>query len=266
MVFVDDNPAERDQMRLFAPQVRTVPLPADPAGYARVLAARDDFAVLRVTDDDRRRVAQYRAEAARRELARSSTTLEEYLHSLESRLAVEPLTPFNADRIQQLFAKTNQFNLTGIRYGVDEIADALSAATADPSDVAPRARTSSRRFYGARLSDCYGDHGLIAALAIVSTPDGHWDIENFVLSCRVFGRSVEDALVALLLRDAAAAGVSVVHASFHTTARNQRFVDFYPRLGFTEATPGRYRHGLATVLEPPGWIDVSDNQEVFRVG
>lgn len=265
MVFVDDNPAERDQMRLFAPQVRTVPLPADPAGYARVLAGRDDFAVLSVTDDDRGRTAQYRAEAARRELVRTSASFDEYLTSLASRLTVEPLAPFNADRIQQLFAKTNQFNLTGIRYGVDEIADALTAAT-DPPEGAPQAGESMRRFYGAKLVDRYGDHGLIAALGIVVTPGRSWEIENFVLSCRVFGRSVEDALVALILRGAADQGVSLVQASFQATARNQRFADFYLRVGFSEATSGRYRHDLATLPEPPEWIDVSDNQEVFRVG
>ncbi|WP_326552096.1 HAD-IIIC family phosphatase [Micromonospora sp. NBC_01813] len=264
LVFVDDNPAERDLMRRFAPQVSTVDLPAEPAGYARRLAARGDFAVLSLTDEDRGRGAMYRATARRRELVRASGSLDDYLAGLQSRLTIGPLEPHNADRISQLFARTNQFNLTGVRYGAAEIAD-RAAATATVADGRPPAGTA---FFGARLTDRFGDNGLISALALTRRTDGAWSIDNLVLSCRVFGRDVEGAIVGLILRSALAHRATAVYGSYRRTDRNARFAGFYPRLGFQLTDPSGpvvYRHDLATPTELPGWIEITNDEEPFDV-
>ncbi|HEX6969192.1 MAG TPA: HAD-IIIC family phosphatase [Micromonosporaceae bacterium] len=254
MVFVDDNPVERELMRRLAPEVTTVELPADPARYTTHLATRGDFTVLTLTDEDRDRTNQYRARAAREALARTATDLTEHLVALGSRLTVEPYTPLNAARIVQLFGKTNQFNLTGIRYSADDVA----ALTAD-------GRT---HFYAARLSDRFGDNGLIAALALTRQPDGAWSIDNFVLSCRVFGRNVEDAIVGLVLRSARAAGAPSVLGTFRRTERNQRFADFYRRCGFRPIGPDddtHFRHDLGQFTDLPAWIEITHSLEVFHV-
>ncbi|ROO62108.1 D-glyceryl-ACP synthase [Micromonospora sp. Llam0] len=251
LVFVDDNPAERDLMHRLAPQVGTVDLPAEPAGYARRLATRGDFTVLSLTDEDRQRVAMYQASARRRELVRDAGSLDDYLAGLESRLTVQPLDRHNAGRIAQLFGKTNQFNLTGIRYGTAELGDGV--------------------FYGARLTDRFGDNGLIAALALSRRTDGAWSIDNVVLSCRVFSRDVEGAIVGLVLRSALARGAPAVHGSFRRTERNARFADFYPRLGFHPVGPAspagaaEFRHDLRDLVELPGWIEITNNEEPFDV-
>ncbi len=257
MVFADDNPVERGLMRELLPQVTTVELPADPAGYAETLAARGDFNLLRLTDEDRDRTRMYQARAQRARLESTAGSLEDYLDELGSRLTVERAGPLNTARIVQLFGKTNQFNLTGIRYSEDE--------------VARRAAEGTGAFHAARLTDRFGDNGLVAALALAEQPDSAWSIENFVLSCRVFSRNVEDALVGLILRSAREQAAPAVTARYVESAKNTMFADFYARLGFlaTPAADGSrsasYRHDLTAIPEPPRWIGVTDDQGVFHV-
>ncbi|MFY1636698.1 HAD-IIIC family phosphatase [Solwaraspora sp. WMMB335] len=268
LVFVDDNPVERDLMRQLAPAVRTVELPADPAGYARTLAARGDFAVLTLTDEDRHRAATYQAGAQRRALADEASSLDDYLMGLGCRLTVEPRSPVNTDRIVQLFGKTNQFNLSGVRYGAAEVAAEVAA------DAAP---DGALAFFAARLVDRFGDNGLIAALALRRRPDGAWSIDNFVLSCRVFSRDVEGAITGLVLRSAVAHGVPAVFGTYRGTERNARFADFYPRLGFRPvgpaprpgtdgpAGPRVFRHDLTDLADLPAWIEITHDEEAFHV-
>lgn len=258
MVFVDDNPAERGLMRATQPTVTTVDLPDEPAGYAARLAARGDFMRLALTGEDLTRTQMYQAQARRAERERSAVSLQDYLVELDSRLTVEPRDPLNTTRIAQLFGKTNQFNLTGLRYGPDEVGGARA-------DVA---------FYGARLSDRFGDSGLIAAVALGCAPDGAWTIDNFVLSCRAFSRNIEETIVGLILRAARRHGAPAVGARFVETDRNRKFAGFYPSLGF-DALPARepgaaegagavgYRHCLQDLPELPTWVGLTHNEEVF---
>lgn len=257
MVFVDDNPVERGLMRELLPQVTTVELPADPAGYASHLAARGDFNLLKLTDEDRERTQLYRAQAQRSDLAGSAGGLEEYLDALGSQLTVEPAGPLNSARIVQLFGKTNQFNLTGVRY--------------QEKDLAQRQADGTGAFFAARLTDRFGDNGLIAALALSEEPGGVWSIDNFVLSCRVFSRNVEDALIGLVLRSARQHGATAVAARFVQTAKNAKFAGFYPALGFTPDPAGdtadatRYLHCLTGFAELPRWIHLTHDEGAFHV-
>lgn len=267
MVFVDDNPLERGLMRELLPQVTTVELPNDPAGYAAIVARRGDFNLLSLTDEDLNRTAMYRAQVQREELQSGSGTLEEYLLGLDSQLTVERLGEFNAARIVQLFGKTNQFNLTGIRYTEEE--------------VRRRTQSGEAAFFGGRLKDRFGDNGLIAAWAVTRGGDGSgaagnsaaWRIENFVMSCRVFSRNVEDAVVGLILRAAKGAGADEVRAAFIPTAKNAKFAGFYSALGFDRIEtaadeqvngqgPAQFRHTLRDLAELPSWIGVTREEEI----
>ncbi|WP_462186522.1 MULTISPECIES: HAD-IIIC family phosphatase [unclassified Frankia] len=258
MVFVDDNPAERGLMHAAQPTVTTVDLPDEPAGYAARLAARGDFVRLALTGEDRARTQMYQAQARRAELERSAVSMQDYIVELDSHLAIEPRGPLNTARIAQLFGKTNQFNLTGLRYGQDE---------------AGRSRAGFA-FYGARLRDRFGDSGLIAAVALGRAPDGGWAIDNFVLSCRAFSRNIEETIVGLILRGARRHGAPAVTARFVETDRNGTFAGFYPSLGFvalplraTGAAEGagvaEYRHSLRDLPELPTWVRLTHDEEVF---
>ncbi|MFF3329615.1 HAD-IIIC family phosphatase [Streptomyces sp. NPDC002888] len=249
MVFVDDNPAERGLMVRQRPEVTVVDLPADPAGYAAALASAGWFNQLRLTDEDRTRGEMYRARAERERLRETVTDVEDYLRELGTEITVEEHGPLNGARIAQLFGKTNQFNLTGVRYGADELARRVAEGTA--------------AFFGVRVTDAFGDNGLAGALALVREPDGAWLIENFVLSCRVFSRSVEDAIVGLVLRAAREAGVPAVRGRHVPTAKNGRFADFYPSLGFA-GQDGDFRHDLTQLAELPGWVRIGTGEGTFH--
>lgn len=246
MVFVDDHPVERDAVQSFLPDVTVVPMPDDPAGYAATLAAGHYFNLLELTEEDRQRVAMYRAEAARAELQSESLSMENYLAGLQSRLAIEPLNELNKGRIVQLFAKTNQFNLTGRRFTAEEI-------------IAPELSV-----YAARLSDRFGDSGLIAALAIGKASDGSAVIENFVMSCRVFSRGVETALLSLILQAAQAKGLPAVTGRFVKTAKNGQFATFYSNLGFAAEGDDSFRHTFEALPDVPAYLEITEGAEVFH--
>lgn len=256
MVFVDDNPVERGLMRELLPQVTTVELPNDPAGYAATVARRGDFNLISLTAEDLKRTEMYRAQVQREELESTAGSLEEYLVGLESQLTIEKLNDFNTARIVQLFGKTNQFNLTGRRYTEEE--------------VRRRAESGEAAFFGGRLADRFGDNGLVAAWTLTRDAEGAWEVENFVMSCRVFSRNVEDAVVGLVMRAAKAAGAGAVRAAFNPTAKNAKFAGFYPGLGFVaepesqdqDGGPGRFRHDLQELAELPRWIGVIQEEEI----
>lgn len=253
-VFLDDSVFEREHMRRLQPQVRTVEVPAEPAGIAAGLAASGYFNTLRLTGEDLVRTDQYLTRARRSQAAAAATTTEQYLLELGSVLTLEPLGENNRDRIVQLFAKTNQFNLTATRYGNDEIA------------------RPGRATFGVRLRDNYGDSGLICAMVIDQDLDAHWVIGNIVLSCRAFSRGVETAVLAMLLQAAQRHGMAGVRASFTSTAKNGQFADFFPRMGFLDQEePGDtgcryYRHDLVQLPAVPAWIRSDSAPEVLHVG
>ncbi|HBF31010.1 HAD-IIIC family phosphatase [Rhizobium sp.] len=246
MVFVDDHPVERDAVHSFLPEVAVVNVPDDPAGYAATLAAGNYFNLLELTEEDRQRVAMYRAEAARTVLQSESLSMDTYLAGLQSRLSIEPLNELNKGRIVQLFAKTNQFNLTGRRFTADEI-------------IAPNLCV-----FGARLSDRFGDSGLIAALAISRADDGSAVIENVIMSCRVFSRGVETLLITLLLRAAQTKALPSVTGRFVKTAKNGQFAEFYPKLGFAAEGEDGFRHSLKSLPETPDYLEITEGAEAFH--
>lgn len=258
MVFVDDNPVERGLMRQALPEVLVPELPEEPGHYALFTARAAGLDLVRLTDEDLGRSQMYQAQSGREELRAGSDSLEDYLHSLDSRLCLEPLNDLTRDRLIQLFAKTNQFNLTGRRYGSEEVARMIEQGGA---------------FYTARLVDRFGDNGLIAALALLPGTDGTWQIGNIVMSCRVFSRGVEHAIIGSLLRGARRHGASAVTASFTRTDRNAKFADFYSEAGFTEVKsaatgPGdteegtrSFHHELAELPALPSWITITHGEE-----
>ncbi|MCY9783904.1 HAD-IIIC family phosphatase [Nocardiopsis sp. EMB25] len=253
MAFVDDNPAERELMRHALPGVTVPDLPDDPSGYALLVARGAGLDLLRLTREDRDRAQMYRARTGREELRAGSDSLEDYLHALGSDLSLEPLDEANAARVVQLFAKTNQFNLTGRRYTAEDV---------------ERITAGGGRFYAARLADRFGDNGLIAALALVPGEDGAWEIGNAVMSCRVFSRKVEHAILGSVLRAARRHGATAVTASFTRTDRNAKFSGLYPELGFaTTGTPDEdtrtFHHHLAEPPPLPAWITVTHGEEII---
>jgi FkbH-like protein len=246
LVFVDDNPAERAQVRQALPQVLVPELPADPASRPRFLAQLNDFASLTLTEEDAARGAYYAQERQRRVLQTSSQSLEEFLHTLALTLDVTCDDPGGIARLTQLAARTNQFNLTTRRHPEAAIARMIAEPT--------------HRVYAARAADRFGDNGLIALLVAACAPDV-WTIDTLLMSCRVIGRGIETALLARVAADAAAAGATRLRGEYVPSTKNAQVADLYARHGFARTAEPAPGHTLwerpvpgQPPLDVPAWI------------
>jgi FkbH-like protein len=217
IAFADDNPVEREAIRQFLPEVDVIPLPADPGGYRRALARYPGFEAAAFTPDDARRAEQYRARAALATAASEAGSLEEFQRSLQMRALVAPFTEVDLPRIAQLIGKTNQFNLTARRHGPAQ----LAAFMRDPECV----------HLSLRLRDRFGDHGLVGVL-IALRRGTTLDIDTWLMSCRVIGRTVEDAMLRHLCSRARESGCTTLQGVYVPTAKNALVADLYARLGF----------------------------------
>ncbi len=230
LVFVDDNPLERERVHHDLPEVAVVDLPTDPSGYVRALRRFPGLQTVALSEEDSRRTEQYRARRRARDHAAGVGTAEEFLAGLEMTATIETLDATNLARIVQLIGKTNQLNLTGRRHTTAAV-EALAAA---PGAVV----------WGMRVRDRFDDHGLVAAL--IAVPDGDdLVIDTFVMSCRVLGRTAENALLAALADHARAHGHARVVAHYVPSGRNAPAAPILPETGFSPVDdPGaRDEHG-----------------------
>ncbi len=250
-VFVDDNETERALMRQAHPQILTPEMPKDPARYRETLETLPELQVLTITDEDRSRTRQYLERRQRGQLRRAAPTPEGYLASLEITAAIDRASERTLPRVHQLFQRTNQFNLTGVRY--------------EPGLLAARNADSGWRIYVTHVSDRFGDHGLVAA-AVVRAEAEEWTIENFVMSCRVIGYGIEDVLLAHVAGDARAANAQRLSGAIVTLPKNAPARDFFARNRFlSEAAAGESQCWRRDLREDaptmPQWISVTASHD-----
>jgi FkbH-like protein len=221
LVFVDDNPVERERMRQALPMVDTVELPADPARYARALDGGARFETMAHSAEDIARHGMYRDNAEREALRERCGDLAQFLQQLSQQAAVIDVDDKSRPRVAQLVNKSNQFHLTTTRYSEAQ----LAAITGDPRVVCR----------AVRLRDRFGDNGIISAVILRSTSTGGDDLEidTWVMSCRVLLRGVEELLLAELAALGRARGAQRLVGRYLPTARNGLVAELYPRLGFS---------------------------------
>lgn len=218
IVFVDDNPVERDFVRSRLPMVSVPEIPSDPALVPRCLSDAGYFESVVVTEEDRRKTAQYQANRARAQSASTATDMEGYLRDLDMKLVWAPFDNVNLPRVVQLINKTNQFNLTTRR--------------CSEQDVARYAEDRACLGLHFRLADKFGDNGIISVVMGSESADGDLVIENWLMSCRVLGRGVERAVLDVLVGEARSRGFRTILGRYLPTAKNGMVRDHYSRLGF----------------------------------
>jgi FkbH-like protein len=255
LVFVDDNPAERARIRQTMPEVEVIELPASPTGFRQALHDALRFEATSITEEDLLRNQSIRANTQRDELAAAATTPEAYLQGLGMRVILQPFNAVNLARIVQLINKTNQFNLTGLRTSEAEV----------------KGWMARDNFYGQtiRLSDRFGDFGLTGIL-FGFIEHGMLKIRNFLMSCRILGRGIEECMLANATRHSRAAGLTAIEAEYLPTPKNGLVSGLYPRLGFEilEKLDGdavRYRLDLggaaASTVAMPTWLAIEEEVE-----
>jgi len=220
MVFLDDNPVERGLVRKLLPQVAVPELPEEPAYYARTLAAGGYFEAVAFASEDLKRAGFYQDNAKRANLQKQVGGVDTYLASLGMTITFQPFDATGRARIVQLINKSNQFNLTTRRYTDPEVAEAEN----DPGVFTLQVR----------LSDIFGDNGMISVVICRPARRSVWEIDTWLMSCRVLGRKVENMVLCEILKHSRAGGIHTLIGTYRPTDRNKLVVDHYAKLGFTK--------------------------------
>jgi FkbH-like protein len=212
IVYIDDSPAERNRVRSALPAVTVPDWPQDVFLFARYLNELPYFDRVAITSEDRQRTAMYIANAQRTETKKSFQSVAEWLESLQMEVTVEELSSSNLPRAAQLFNKTNQMNLTTRRLPEGDLWRWSAAA--------------SNRVYVFRVSDRFGDYGLTGILGL-SANGKYMQITDYLLSCRVMGRGIEELMLAVAVDHAQEAGAAEVKAEYIPSPKNAPCLAFF---------------------------------------
>lgn len=218
LAFVDDNPFERELVRRSLPQVAVPELPEDPAFYTRTLAAAGLFESINFTDEDRQRAEYYSGNAQRAKLQSRAGDIDTYLASLQMQISFQPFNEPGRSRITQLINKSNQFNLTTRRYTEAEVAALESDSGVFTLQI--------------RLSDIFGDNGMIGVILCRTAPENDWEIDLWLMSCRVLGRGVERMALREILRHARRQRIRNLIGQYIPSGRNKLVERHYETLSF----------------------------------
>jgi FkbH-like protein len=221
MVFLDDNPFERNIVRENIPEITVPELPEDPSEYLEYLYTLNLFETVSYSNEDAERTKLYQIEAQRATVQQKFTNEEDFLKSLDMVSLVEPFTKFNKPRVAQLSQRSNQFNLRTVRYTDDDI-EKLSGS----DDYATFAFT---------LEDKYGDNGLICVIILKKETPQIAFIDTWFMSCRVLKRGMENFVLNTIVGYCVQNGFSTLKGEYIPTAKNEMVKDHYTNLGFEEA-------------------------------
>ena len=216
-VFFDDDRINQERIKSEFPEILTINLESDPSTYVEKLKDLNDFNVLQRTDEDTKRGEMYSQQRQRKQFENTVSDLGEFLKQLEIKVKVKKSNEFSIPRISQLTLKTNQFNLTTRRYQEEEI----------------RKFSNDENFVVGCVNvlDKFGDNGITGAY-IVKKNGVTWILDTFLLSCRIMGRGVEDAMLSHILEDAKNNGAEEFKAEFISTSKNKPAENFLLESGF----------------------------------
>ena len=242
MVFLDDNPFERNLVQGLIPEITVPALPEDPALYLEYLRGLDLFETASYSAEDVHRTDQYRTQANRTVFESSFQSYDDYLANLQMKATVAPFDKFHYPRIAQLTQRSNQFNLRTVRYTEAEV----EALAKDDSHIG---------LYFT-LKDRFGDYGLISVVILDKQPGDVLFISEWLMSCRVLKRGMEEFIADKILSLAAEQGFRKVIGEYLATPKNAMVKDLYERMGFTrvgenrfEAEPMHYRYHKNHITE-----------------
>jgi len=244
LAFLDDNPFEREQVRTALPEVTVIDLPKNPLEYAAAIRNCAAFERLTLSAEDQQRTDMYAAQKQRVGAEQTFQSKEDFFRFLEQEAELEPVSDLTLARVAQLTQKTNQFNLTTRRYTETQIAE--------------MSKKPAWHIFSIKVRDRFGDHGLVG-VAITHDLGEQCEVDTFLLSCRVIGRTVETALLAHLAESAAQRGRKRLEGWFLPTKKNAPARDFYEQHGFelqaTSCEGSLWTLDLKTSkLRCPDWI------------
>jgi len=217
VVFIDDNPVERARVRDALPEVLVPEWPEDKLLYASTLRSLGCFDAPARSREDAERTELYSAERKRETLRVQVESLDEWLKGLNIEARVAKVGDANVARTTQLLNKTNQLNLSTRRFTETELVAWVDAEGHDLWTVS--------------VSDRFGDAGLTGIVSL-EYAENEAIIRDFVLSCRVMGRKIEESLLAIAVAAARRKGATRVRAQYLPTKKNKPCLEFFQRSGF----------------------------------
>lgn len=218
MVFLDDNPFERQMVRENIPDITVPELPKDPGEYLEFLYSQNLFETASYSLADKDRTKQYQIEAKRMSFSKTFTNEADFLKSLHMLSEVSGFTKFNTPRVAQLSQRSNQFNLRTIRYTEADV-----SAMADDSEIIDLSFT---------LEDKFGDNGLVAVVILKPISKDSLFIDTWLMSCRVLKRGLEDFVLNTIVERANNAGYHKIIGEYIPTTKNKMVEQHYQNLGF----------------------------------
>jgi len=216
LIFLDDDRRTREIVREALPEVLCPDLPEDASQYARFLTDIKCLDTLQITPEDKRRGRLYAAERKRKESMRAFSNLSKYLEHFHITVDIKPADKFSIPRLSQLTLRTNQFNFATRRYDENKIGEMI--------------RDRKYNVYYIRVKDKYGDYGITGA-AIIRKDKKEWFIDTFLLSCRILGRNIEDAVLSAIVKKAARENTSIIRIAYRKTDKNRPVSEFLKRYG-----------------------------------
>lgn len=217
LVFFDDNPAEREIVRQFVPEIQVIDVPNDPALYVLQMEKEQPFEWLQITKEDLERTDSYRGNQKRLQLQENFVDYNEYLKALDMRGKATRVHREDVARFTQLINKSNQFNLRTIRYSEADVQQLLDDKNA--------------YCLCGKLADRYGSYGIISCV-ILRKDDDTCFIDTWVMSCRVLKRGVENMMFERILKAVKEMECTIIRAEYIQTKKNQIVENFYESLGF----------------------------------
>ena len=231
IVFLDDNPFERNLVKSMIPDITVPNLPEDPSQYLNYVKSLNLFETSAYSETDKNRTKQYQEEMGRVNLQKQFSSYSEYLESLEMVAEAKPFDKFHFSRIAQLTQRSNQFNLRTIRYTEQEI-----------EQLAKEKEYLTLYF---TLKDKFGDYGLISVVIMDKQPENTLFISEWVMSCRVLKRSMEEFILDEIIRTAEEHGFDKVTGEYIRTPKNNMVSELYKKMGFQEVSKDRYKVNIA---------------------
>ncbi|MEM7658257.1 MAG: HAD-IIIC family phosphatase [Bacteroidota bacterium] len=242
IVFLDDNPVERAEVRAALPQVAVPDLPKDPAKRLAYLRQCNFFEAASLSSSDSQRTQQHQAEAQRTASKPQFSDLKQFLQSLEMQAKVQPFQAAQLPRLAQLSQRTNQFNLRTLRYSEAELKLIMAS---------PRHLTLQLE-----LTDTFGPYGLIAMVIGEMQADGRLFLQHWCMSCRVFQRGVEQLTLNQLVSFARQMGATHLLGEIIATPKNGPVRELYQRLGFVQTEKEQWELALAEAMPLPHEIQL----------
>ncbi len=242
VVFIDNNPVERDRVREALPEVLVPDWPASPLLFPATLAALNCFDTAASTHEDRQRQSAYQAERVREQERRAAVSIDDWLRGLQQQVQVAELDEANAVRATQLLNKTNQMNLSTRRLTGPE----LRTWASEPQ----------HKMWVFRVADKFGDAGLTGILSLALKQD-EARIVDFVLSCRVIGRHVEEAMLYQAATYATDRGMRTLSAEYLPTPKNEPCLRFLERSGLENHDGRVFRWELSQPFARPPHIELN---------